>query len=426
VSASGNIYYVATNGNDANPGTSALPWRTIGKAAQTASPGDTVYIRDGIYNESVSLNRYGTEENPIKIEAFPGEHPVIDGEYAIPGYWGALLYINGNYIQVSGIEIRNSAYMGIVVRGNYDLVDDVYVHHTNENGILITQGSHSTVQNSRVWRASLSNEYAQGSGWSSALSAARQGVSYATIRNNIVWEGWGEGISCYESDHSVIEGNITHDNYSANLYISDSTNVLCQRNFVYRDPNSYVFGYGSHSGIMMGDEKYTPASANITVINNISSGNRDNFYWWQGVQGGGMNNVLIANNTFVNAINPSWGGNVIIAHGDHQGVRFENNIVQQDDNKPVIVTASQPGVSYSHNLWSKAPQAAASGPDDIVGNPLLNRTGTFYDPDWYHLTAASPAIDHGLSIPEVLVDFFNLIRDSSPDMGAIDHVVEKE
>ncbi len=200
--------------------------------------------------------------------------------------------------------------------GSYDLVDGIFAHHCKENGILITHGQHSTVQNSRVWQAALANEFAKNDDWASGLSAGRQGVSFATIRNNTVWENWGEGISSYEADQVTIENNVSHDNYTANIYISDSTNVLCQGNFVYTDPASDLFDYGPHVGIMLGDERYTPPSKNITVINNIAYGNRRNFYWWQGVQGGGMQKVLIAHNTFVNSIQNSG---VMIAEGEPPG-----------------------------------------------------------------------------------------------------------
>ncbi len=415
-------YFVAPNGSDTNPGSFLLPWKTIRKAARTVQPGDTVYIRNGIYHETVSFESSGTESSPIHILAYPGENPVIDGGYTLPGFWVGLLNIRGNYIDVAGIEVRNSTHMGVLVYGNYDVVDNLYVHHSRENGILINHGQHSKVENSRVWRNVLNNEYGQAEDWSSGLSAARNGVTYATIRHNYVWENWGEGISSYEANQVIIEDNITHDNYSTNIYISDSTNVLCQRNFVYTDPRSYVFPYGAHGGIMMGDERYTPASANITVINNISFGNQGNYWWWQGLQGGGMNNVLIANNTFINGIgNLSDGrGGVIISRGDHKNVRFENNLVQQDGNLPVIATVSQPGVTYSHNLWSKPPYNAASGSGDIIANPLLAHTGDPFSPDWFRLSGSSPAINHALSLPEVLYDFFSLIRDSNPDMGAIE------
>ena len=64
--------------------------------------------------------------------------------------------------------------------------------------------------------------------------------------------------------------------------------MLCQGNLVYMSPdNTYTKGYGAHVGIMMGDEVYKPASANITVINNIAYGNKRNFFWWQGTRAGG-------------------------------------------------------------------------------------------------------------------------------------------
>ena len=339
-----------------------------------------------------------------------------------PEYGGSLLRLYGDYIYASGIEVRNSYYIGIGVYGNYDLVDDMYVHHNLGPGIIIGDGHHSTVQNSYVWRSGLSNEYGQGS-YQTGLSAARGGVSYATIRHNTVWETWGEGISTFEADHTVIEDNIIHDSLSVNIYISDSTNVLCQRNFVYTDPASYVYDYGPHVGIALGDELYTPASANINVINNISYGNHRNFFWWQGDQGGGMNNVLIANNTFVNGIGSSSGGNanVIINSGDHVNVRFMNNLVQQDGVLPVINTVDHPEVVYSHNLWSKTPDADAQGPGDVIDDPLLVKGGTPYFPDWFRLTNFSPAISHAIVLPEVLVDFYGYLRDSNPDLGAIEY-----
>ncbi len=349
--------------------------------------GDIVYIRAGIYSEAVTISRSGTDTSPITIMAYVNEIPIIDGNNNIPGPGGSLLNINGNYIKVSGIEIRNSAYMGVYIYGSYNTVDNLYVHHNQQQGIFLTHGQYSIVENSRIYRNSLYNEYMKAGSNASGLSAARQGVSYATIRNNVVWENWGEGISTYEADHITIEGNISHDNF-ANIYISDATNVLCQRNFVYANPSSYIYSYSHITGILMGDEKYNPASANISIINNIAYNNLVNLHWWQGLQGGGMNNVLIANNTFVNATgNINLGqGNVIISVGTHQNVRFINNLVQQDGTLPVLATVSQPGVTYSHNLWSKTPLTATSGPGDVIGDPKLSKIGSPYAPEWYLLS----------------------------------------
>jgi hypothetical protein len=415
------IYYVSPSGNDSNPGTLGQPWRTIVKAARMVKAGDTVYIREGIYQESVDFATSGTSNAPIKILAYPGESPIMDGNnFTIPGYdFGPLLTLSGDYIQISGLEVRYSRGMGVVLSGSNDIASKVYSHHNRENGILISHGHNSIVENSIVWRNALSNEFGQGGNHASGLSAARNGVSYVTMRHNTVWENWGEGLSSYEADQIVIEDNFIHDNWS-NVYISDSTNVLFQRNFVYTNPASYMYPYGSHDGISMGDETYNPPSANITVINNISFGNHVNFWWWQGFQGGGMNNVLIANNTFVNAIgNANEGnGNVTISIGDHQNVRFENNLVQQGGNFPVIATSAMPGVTYSHNLWSKQPWVAAAGPGDIIGDPLFTQTRDPYSPEWYKLTVLSPAINKALSLSEVNLDYFGMNRVAPPDIGA--------
>src|SRR5438034_10559155 len=51
----GFTYYVAPTGSDSNPGTSAAPWRTIQKAANTLNGGDTVIVNAGTYNERVQV-----------------------------------------------------------------------------------------------------------------------------------------------------------------------------------------------------------------------------------------------------------------------------------------------------------------------------------------------------------------------------------
>lgn len=423
VSAAGATYYVSPGGNDSNPGSLSQPWRTIGKAASMANAGDTVYLRGGVYQEAVFLSRSGTSSAPISFLAYSGETPVLDGNnYTIPAIaYGPLLKITGDYVFVSGLEVRYSRGMGVAITGQYTAVDGINSHHNKEDGILVT-GNYSAVTNSEVWSNCMSNVNGSSSSWSAGLSAARY-PNDVVLSNNVVHGNWGQGITTYEANGTIMEGNIIYDNWSANVYISDATNVILRNNFIYATGNMTS---GDQVGIMMGDERYDPPSANIQIINNIAYGNHRNFFWWQGVQGGGMNNVLIANNTFVNGIgNISNGeGNVIIGRGTHVNVRFQNNLVNQDSSLPVITTIAQAGVYYSNNLWSKTPYAAASGPGDVIGDPKLSRTGSTYSTDWYLLTDASPAIDKALSLGEVNIDYFGTDRSSSPDIGAIEFAGE--
>lgn len=418
----GRAYYVSPNGSDSSPGTLTQPWKTIKKAANSVVPGDTVYVRGGVYAEIVVISRSGTAENPIRFLAYPGETPVIDGNYIRPGMGNGLINLDGDWIVLAGFEVRHSQDAGVELYGRHDIADTISAHHNRGSGILI-RGDYGTVENSRIWRNSFEESGTPRGG--TGLSAARDetdGITdYAVMRRNIIWENGGEGLSSFQANQIVMEDNISHDNMTVNIYISDSTNVLCQRNFTYNTPGITIGGHTA-VGIGMGDEKQNPASSNITVINNIAYGNNHNYWWWQGASGWGMNNVLIANNTFVNSTACC---SVII--DNYQGapinnVRFQNNIVEQDGSLAVINAWPSPGLTFSNNLWSKKPWSVAAGPGDVVDDPRLVKSGSPDDPDWFKLTVSSPAINKAISLPQVLVDYFGNLRGSAPDIGAAEYV----
>src|SRR5207253_8692569 len=102
--------YVATNGNDANPGSLVQPWRTIQRAADTLAPGDTVYVRSAVYHERVNVHISGTTGGGfITYATYPNETPIIDGTgIKVPADWGALVQMfDASYIRLNGFEIRN-------------------------------------------------------------------------------------------------------------------------------------------------------------------------------------------------------------------------------------------------------------------------------------------------------------------------------
>jgi len=78
-------YYVAINGSDNNSGSHEQPFQTIQKAADLMKPGDTCYVRSGIYRQVVRPMRSGTEGKHIRFEAWPGEVVVLSGTEPIRG-----------------------------------------------------------------------------------------------------------------------------------------------------------------------------------------------------------------------------------------------------------------------------------------------------------------------------------------------------
>ena len=82
--------YVTPNGNDTASGTFSSPFQTIQRAFDKAGPGDTIFLRKGIYREAVSLkNKSGREGAPITLTAYKGELPVLSGLDVLKLNWQA-------------------------------------------------------------------------------------------------------------------------------------------------------------------------------------------------------------------------------------------------------------------------------------------------------------------------------------------------
>src|SRR5438046_10472779 len=69
----------AVKGDDTNDGSKAKPWKTVQQSVRRLKPGDTLYLRGGVFHEKVYLTRSGTADAPIVIASYPGELAVIDG-----------------------------------------------------------------------------------------------------------------------------------------------------------------------------------------------------------------------------------------------------------------------------------------------------------------------------------------------------------
>jgi hypothetical protein len=79
--------YVATTGDNGNPGTVEQPLRTIQAAADRMNPGDVCLIREGTYREVVKIERSGQPDRPLRFEAYQNEQVVVDGTETVTGRW---------------------------------------------------------------------------------------------------------------------------------------------------------------------------------------------------------------------------------------------------------------------------------------------------------------------------------------------------
>jgi hypothetical protein len=114
-------YYVdAGIGNDANPGTSGQPWKTITKAQSVAVVGDTVELSDGDYGNFSDNNAARTGYITYKAKA--GHNPHFDNVDIISGAYLRFegLYVSNKIDNVSfyvengkNLEIKNCTVVGV-------------------------------------------------------------------------------------------------------------------------------------------------------------------------------------------------------------------------------------------------------------------------------------------------------------------------
>ena len=144
------------------PGSIDAPWRTLTYAAGRLAAGDVLYLRDGIYREKVKFRNSGTAAAPIRISAYPGEHPVIDGNnYTLPAptsRYSQLVTFSGSYVQADGLEVRDSLWHGVAVSGSHVTLTDIVSHDNMEAGILTWGSTRAVVQDSIAYNNAKSNE----------------------------------------------------------------------------------------------------------------------------------------------------------------------------------------------------------------------------------------------------------------------------
>jgi hypothetical protein len=430
-------YYVSPTGINTNPGTFTEPFRTITFGVSRIVAGDTLYVCAGVYNESVTVSKNGTQDSPITISGYYNgisyEMPVIDGGGILPASsWSGLMVISGSYINVSYFEITNSSInaYGLIFNdpGQNNKASFMKVHNNGQTGIM-AKADYCTVEDCEVYLNCMSNAaHAAGSGWGNGIGFARESsngiTEYGIVRRCKVYDNHGEGIDAFEASHITIEDCEVFNNWTQNVYVSDASFILVQRNLIYNTFAPLIPPRnGLQTGISLFEERAglpcysneaftTPYSSNNVIINNLLYNAYIGVLTWNEAQvvNPGFKNSIIANNTVVN-------GSLTIGNLVHFNSQIRNNIFYCTATIP-----TKTGLVFSNNYWKTTPPSNGAGPGDIIGNPLLAKTGPVtagaLTTDYFKLLPISPAINKAMILAEVTEDFFRTVRDTLPDIGA--------
>lgn len=270
--------YVSRTGNDTNPGTATLPFRSISKAAQEVQPGSKVIVRGGLYEEVVIINGGGTAELPVTFEPAAGEEVIIDG-VGSPADTN-LVQINASYVKFTGFTVRNATRGGIAAWGAHHIeIANNRVQGSHRAGIWVGHSeagkSYSNViAHNEVWDNCLENRSRAGDrGWPQGISLSASDKS--TVIGNRVYRNYGEGIGTLSTEGVRILGNEVFDNFSVNIYLDNAPSTVVQENKVYHTYSEDFYRHGRPAiGIMIANE-YTEIerpSRDIVVTGNTLAG----------------------------------------------------------------------------------------------------------------------------------------------------------
>ncbi len=414
-------YYVDQNhpeASDTNPGTESLPWLTIQKAADTIISGDTVYIKEGIYNEQVIPLNSGSYGNYITYLAYPGDTVTIDGTgIPLPDWYGVFDITGKSHIKVSGLRVINSTDSGILAwESNHIIIENNYTYNTVSSGIGVWICSNIIIDGNEV-------ELACNDGLQECITVAI--TDTFEVMNNHVHHGGpgnngGEGIDTKEgSSNGIVYKNHVHDLNCLGIYVDawdkHTYNIDVYQNTVHHCAHGITLA--SEAGGLL---------ENIRIYNNIAYNNDQVGIWiadWSSAPQQPMKDINVINNTLYNNGN-EWGGGIFLMHSDAENVVIRNNICSENLSFQIALEGIPiDSVTVDHNLIDgyMGYFGEIFGSDSVVGDPMFVNSA---EAD-FHLQLSSPAIDSGSSVDAPNFDFDGNLRPQGAeyDIGAYEYLL---
>lgn len=412
--------YVATDGDDANPGTESRPWRTIQKAMNAATPGSTVNIRGGTYRERLVMNVSGTADAPITFQPYgfvgndrcggstgvacAGEKVVLD--YAHLGVVGdstpALKITDRKHLVIQGLAFQNFSNTGVNgyglrIDGTSDNVKFRWVRVERFKNVNagFRNGALSVVRILRANAVQFSNcqFYDNVSNWSEVLDfddhatnglvekshfrgtdgiacSTYRGSSYFTFRyNRFEWVALKpDGSRWYNQDapalyndgghHGLIEGNVVVDSAIGVQSLGEIENGLVQ------DPVHHV-----------------------TIRNNVFLRNRMAIVlgtWYSSTDGSSVREHDVYNNTIYRS-----DIGIYVRPFTAATTRVRNNVISKSGVAVANALGWNVGSSFDYNLYDgggRGPDVHQVNADPMFANP---------DAEDFTLRSGSPAIGAG-------------------------------
>lgn len=369
-------FYVSPKGSDTNPGSSDRPWKTVYKAAQTLSAGQTATLEDGTYNET-QLTRFanaGKNGAPITLKARNKQKAHI---HYVGNQNTMRMYITSPYVTIQDLEITADNWTNPTTR-------DILVAFGKgaDNGRAIGNKIHHVYED--------------------ALKVSHVGNFYA--EGNEVYDTEHEGYDAVSIWNSQYIGNRVHNVGRVGLFAKGgSRNVIFKNNLVdvTKGERKMLYGLslGGSTGALStydvkGSEGYNLVAQNNVILVRSGASIR------VGLSSSGCSKCGIYNNNVIgagNGIELRNGGDPVGSLGQapwiatNKDLTLQNNVFYKCPTTSVRQTNTVQGKFVSdHNVFfaSLNPPAGSSTAD-----PQFNDAYS----DW-HVKLSSSLLDRGVAL----------------------------
>ena len=305
-------YYVATNGNDSNSGSSSQPWRTLQKAANTARAGDLVLVANGTY-VGMYITADGTTTAPITFRA-NGNNVLVNARNATTP--DNINVEGGNYVIIEGFIVEDAPRIGIraVIATGVKIRNNI-VRRSGLTGILTGYTPSIEISGNSASGSGQEHGIYIGNSTSPADNPIVRGnESFDNNQNGIQLNGdcWvgGDGII----SGAILEDNVVHHNNWKGFSLISVQNSTIRNNLIYE--NGLSAGAG---GIHLADQPNCskPSNSNIVVNNTIHEPR---------ITGIRLSNGSTANTIFNNLVVASTLSYTIVDEGSGNFIDSASNI----------------------------------------------------------------------------------------------------
>jgi len=422
-------YYVAKNGNDSSPGTEVQPFLTISRGVSNLKAGDTLYVKNGTYAESLREKiPSGTSwDNPVTVSAYPGHQPVIKppdnshsmvlkffGDNRGPGgccLIDSYIIVNGfvldganvefyvvkisagsHHIRLTNLEVRNSPKSCMQTTENADFNEFIRIKAHNCGGT----GTTSFGSNSHGFYISSHNNLVEFSEIYQNSGACIQNKGNENIYRNNFCHGNGTGatFSCGSlCGTNTVEFNLgngartqiynnifynTHGGININNFAGGTT---IRNNTFYGFKDEGIF---SVNGIMVKAD----AGPGITIENNIIQRGTGGFLEYGIRIYEGAINAVVKNNIVFNNSRGSAGVHFHAGQGELiSGNIYSDPLMVDPDNQQFSLQPSSPAIDAGTSVNTET---------DYAGT--LRPQGFAYDIGAYEFGAEAPSSPSNLLV----------------------------